>query len=455
MKKNVFEKLKFGWLFAILLSVVFSLVGVVDAGAMCADAAAIPGGGITEQEPASYQSLDENSPEILLNTVDSEIVKIRPHLFPANSIASEARVKLKRSNNPKYKYYSIAALPLEVKVATAYTQPTNGDVTKEINFGEANDLIAINETLYFPTIAGAGGGFFVAKVKDKDSSGKPILSPNNGPNKGTGVNVMPALAAGDIAYRGGRSGTEFQIDTDSFSVTPTPKEQFLQKFLFKTEESTQFLMADKEVTWSKTEITNEAIFEHKQTQYLDFWLGKKLETRFPNKWNDNKTEQAFFAEGIWWQAGKDFSFSGSPVNKNKLVTMMKEIFVGNASSNTKVLLAGKDLIEAFHQVDYDQSIYMGKDSVTEGLTAGLSFKKIVSFYGTLLLCHDQALNEWGFEGKGLVIDPEYFVKVTEGIRTYDCDNRKILKSDSIAQVFVETCALVLKNADAHTRISLT
>jgi hypothetical protein len=162
-------------------------------------------------------------------------------------------------------------------------------------------------------------------------------------------------------------------------------------------------------------------------------------------------------QGLWWQAGKDYTFGSLPPTKNTLVSMMKAIFVGNASSSTKILLAGSDLVEALQKIDYDQVVSPGKREQAHGI----EFTSIISIFGKLLIVHDQGFNEFvdtsasvNFARKGLVIDPAYFVKPTLGWRSYNIDNRQQGTSDTTTQIFIEQCALVLKNPKAHTRISL-
>lgn len=454
--KEKLLKLKDSGVFVMLLMLLCAVMGVADGSAMTADV--VTGeSGVTVQgadgEVNTRAGAEEITDALMAKTIEKEVVKIKPHLFAASTVASANTKRVKNINNPEYEYQSIETLPTKTVVKTAYTG--SGAVQDVIDF-EDNKLIAINGTIAFPSIPGykedgetLDGQFLVLNVVDKDSSGKPIVVPLNGVKSGSAKNTIPTLAVGAEAIRGARTGTEKQIRTDMFSAVPTPTVQYLQKYLMETEESTYFTRADKEVNWGKTEITDMALFEHKLTQNTDFWIGTKAKKKIKNKFYDKKDDMSWFSKGIWWQAGKDFSFGGS-ITTDDLVSLMKKAFVGNASSATKILFAGSDLIEALQKVQYNQVIYPG----TRKQAMGLEFSTIISNYGTLLIYHDQSLNDIGFEENGLIVDTDYFEKVTMGWRQIDLNHVELGISDSKGQVFVETCALVLKNSKAHTRVYL-
>lgn len=454
--RTKFEKFKDGSLFMLIVMLLCTVFGVADASAMTADVVTGETGVTVQGEEGNVNTragAEEVTESLIRKTIEKEVVKIKPHLFAAATVASANTKRIKHSNNPEYEYQSIETLPTITTIKTAYTG--DGAVQDSIDFAD-NKLIAINETIIVPSVPGykadgttLDGGFLILNVINKDNSGKPIVVPLNGVKSGANNNTIPSLVSGTLVIRGARTGTEKQIRSDLFTAVPTPSEQYLQKFIIETEESTYFEIADKEVKWGKTEITDMALFEYKLTQNTDFWLGRKAKRKVANKYNEEKEDMAWFMEGIWWQAGKDFSFGSSTITTQDLVAMMKKAFVGNASSSTKILFAGSDLIESLQNVQYNQVIYVG----SRKQAMGLEFSSIISNYGTLLIYHDQSLNDIGFDANGLIVDPDYFEKITMGWREKKWDHGELAKSDTKGQVFYETCALILKNSKAHMRIT--
>lgn len=456
MNRTKFENSTKNSVVLLLLMLVCTMIGL-DANAMTADAVTGESGVTVQGDDGNVNTragAEEVTDDLIQKSIEKEVIKIKPHLFAAATVASANTKMVKNINNPEYEFNSIETLPTITTLKTAYTG--NGSVQDSIDMAD-NKLIAINETIVIPSSPGyksdgvtLDGRFLVLNVINKDNSGRPIVVPLNGVKSGAKLNTIPSLEAGVKVVRGSRTGTERQIRTDLFSAVPTPSTQYLQKFIIETEESTYFEKADKKVKWTKSEITDMALFEMKLTQNTDFWLGRKEKRKIKSKYYEDKEDMAWFMEGIWWQAGKDFSFGSSTITTQDLVAMTKKAFVGNASSSTKILFAGSDLIEALQNVQYNQVISVG----ARKQAMGLEFSSIISNYGKLLVYHDQSINDIGFEAKGLIIDPDYFMKVTMGWKQESWDHAKLGVSDSKGQVFHETCALVMQNSKAHMRVSL-
>lgn len=447
MKKNFGTQQGGFLLFAIM--VLCSLFGITGVGAIAAE------GTVTYGEPVSLDYALENAPEIVKAAIDREVVVIKPHLTPLYTLGAK-RAKSKNVKSPIVQYDEVELQPLTTTLSTAYTAGTA--LTKpELVFAN-NELIAINETLYFKGIAGyledgitVDGGWFIGVVKDKASSGNPIVQAVNGPKQGTTLNCIPAIAANTVVVRGARTGSEKQSRTAPLTVVPTQKENYMQKMLIETEETTMFELAATlgDVKWNKTDITDFAIAEHKMTTEADILLGKKRKLKLANKYNQDKQELTFFQEGVYWQAGRDHSMPTSST-KADLIAMMKKIFVGNHSSNTKIAFLGSDVVETINKVDFDQVIYPGKP----GQAFGLDVQRIIYGQYTLMIVNEPAFDDLKMNGYGLVIDEAYLYKYTSGWRSIALDNLKNGESDSTSQVFIESFCYVLKNKNAHCRVKL-
>ena len=413
-------------------------------------------GTIVYGEPVSLSHALEHAPEIVKATIDREVVVIKPHLTPLYTLGAQ-RAKVQPAGSPIVQYDEVEMTPLTTKVNTLYTGAN--EVQAAIDLAN-NDLVAINETVFFKGVVGykadgvtVDGGWFVGYIKDKDSSGKPIIAPINGVAGGGKTNTIPTLAKDVVVVRGVRTASEKQIRTAPLAVTPTQKENYVQKMIIETEETTMFTLAQKDadVKWNKSDVTDFAIAEHKMTTEADTLIGKKRMVKIANKYNENKVEDTYFQEGIWWQAGKDADLPAN-ATKSDLVGMMKSIFVGNHSSNTKVMLSGADVVETINKIpDYDQVIYPGKS----GQMFGLDVQKIIYGQYTLLIVAEPAFDDLLMSNKAIVIDDAYLYKYTHGWRSIALDNEKLGTSDSKSQIFVEGFCYVLKNAKAHARVSLT
>lgn len=447
MKKYFAQKWSGLFMFAIsLLCTIFGVQGVN----MHAEA-----GTIIYDEPVSLDYALENAPEVVKAVIDREVIVIKPHLTPLYTLGAKHAKSTTDAKSPIIKYDEVEMQPLTTTVATLFNTAAQTQAAIDLT---NNDLISINETLVFKGIDGyqeggevEDGGWFIGFVKDKDTSGKPIIVPVNGVKSGSVLNSIPTLAAATVVVRGARTGSEKQSRTAPLAVVPVQKDNYMQKMLIETEETTMFELAQSiaDVKWNKSDITDFAIAEHKLSTETDILLGKKRMLKIANKYNQNKPELTFFQEGVYWQAGRDHSLPTSPT-KADLISMMKKIYVGNQSSNTKIAFLGSDVIESINKVDFDQVIYPGKP----GQAFGLDVQKIIYGQYTLMIVNEPAFDDLKMAGYGLVIDEAYLYKYTSGWRSINLDNLQLGQSDSKSQVFIESFCYVLKNAQAHTRLKL-
>ena len=447
------------WMAGIMLvSAVLALIGV-DASVMMADATPVApvnaGDNVTDARTASDK--------LILDTIDEKVVKVRPYDVVLDTISRHAASR--NSNNQIVRPYSIDALDLTTTVNTAYDAHTGAEgalgTTTQTDIDLAdNDLISCDETLIAVGVPGYKEDGtteddmhdLILHVVGKNSNGHPIVVCLNGAKSGTTYNVIPDLDKDTVIMRAGRAGSETQIQTDAYSGYPVDDEQYLQKFLCQVEESEMFKMADKEVEWNFSDQQEEAIYDMRRTQNVTFWRGKKAKIKM-KKTRVERAEDIYFTEGIWSQAGKDLLFNNSTsteLSVEQLVTLMKTAFTGNQSGKKKLFIVGSDLLESLEQVEYTRTV-----SVGEKLQAyGLEFNSIISKFGTLMVIHDQSLDDMGWSKRGFVLDPNFLTKWTMGWRTQNIDFKSSGQKDAEGRVFIETCGLKLKNPNAHVRVSL-
>jgi hypothetical protein len=356
------------------------------------------------------------------------------------------------------RHYAIDVIELSASLTTAIAAGTSNTPKTQADLTTSDDgIFAQDQTILCKNINGYLEDGVTVDTKNPlmlyvigiGTGGHPTAIPVNGP-KISGKRNFPAIAAGTLLTRGGRAGSESQLKTDSYSGVPTDFEQYLQKFMAQIEETTLHKISEKEVDWTFSDLEEEAIFDMKRTQNVTFWSGVKGLIKEKNAYT-KKAEEIYFTGGIWNQAGKDYSFSGNPVDENNIVGLMKTAFVGNASSKTKTFIVGSDLLEKFEQVDYHKVVYVG----TRKQVYGLEFSQIISKFGTLNVIHDQTLNDLGWSDRGFILDQDFLRKWTMGWRVENFDLRGTGEADADARALIEICGLVLKNPDAHTRVWLS
>lgn len=465
MKKNSINYKGSGLImFAIML--LCTLFGVTGAETMFAVGAA-PGaatalgspegeGGVSGEGIVTLDEALTESPTLVTRTIHNEVIKIAPYDYVTRSLLAQNFKQKKKTPDHKVVVYSAATDPIQVAVATAYTQSA---VTQAaVDFGSvANKSIAVTETVYFPQIAGykadgttLDGHCLVCYVVGKESDGKPILKPRNG-KAVTGVNTIPSLALATAALRGLRTGTETQIRTQPVNVLPTPTDYFIQKNIIEFGVSGWFDKATKEVRWDDRDLMEMALAEKIRTSMADFWLGTAGSAYFDTDYNE-KEELAYFKEGLWTQPGREHDFNGS-IDVDAIIDFGRILFTGNRSSNTKYFAMGSELSAAFQKVIFANPFMLGETYRDKELNINFT---AINFFGgkKLLFADDPSLDDCGMSNCGFVTDLKYAFEYHYGMESIPIDNKKMQKADSKGQAIVEENCFILTNKDSHCRVIL-
>lgn len=458
--KKYLQKMEGSGMLMFLIVALLAIFGIADAGVMTADVVKPTDGGAIDISPDSDISrtqTDEESVNLILDQIDKEVTKIRPYDVVLDTISRNVK-DVKTSSGQVVRHYAIDVIDVITKVKTAHTYQAG---TAQLALDtEDNSIIASEQTLLVKGVPGylADGTTEDSKhdlllyVVGRNDSDQPIVRAFNG--RGSTNSDIPDIAAESEIVVMGRAASEKQIATDAYSGVPTDFEQFLQKFIAQVEMTDIFQKADKEVKWTFSDGEEEAIFDMKRKMNLSFWLSSKHRKKFKNA-HSSKEEDVFTTEGIWHQAGKDYSFEGS-VTPTKMTALMKMAFTGNNSGKRKLLICGSDALEDFENLYVNSTNgYTANIKVGERKAAyGIEFTEYISKFGTLMVTHDQSLDDLGMSAKAFILDPDFLRKWTMGWRVTNFDLRKSAQSDSDARALMEICGLVLKNPKAHVRVSI-
>lgn len=456
--KKFFNKIEGSGLFMFLLVALLAVFGIADAGVMTADVVAPAGGGaveLGEDSSVSRTMSDEESVNLILDQIDKKVTKIRPYDVVLDTIARNVK-DVKTSTGQVVRHYAIDTIDATATVAAAVVA---GSTQVEL-ITSNKDIFASEQTI---NVNGVPGYLADGSTEDPDNdlqlyvvgksaAGNPLVVTYNG--TGPGRDGIPAIALNTVLTRFGRAAAESQISTDAYSGVPTDFEQFLQKFIAQVEVTDIFKKADKEVEWNFSDAEEEAIFDMKRTQNYSLWKGVKGRKKVKNA-HTTKAEDVFWTQGIWTQAGKDFSFAGS-VTATKMTDLMKSAFTGTNSGKRKLLIVGSGLLTDMENLYLQGATtgYVANVSVGERKQAyGIEFTEYISKFGVLLVTHDQSLDDLGYSNNGFILDPDFLRKWTMGWRVTNFDLRKSAQSDSDARGLMEICGLVLKNPKAHVRIT--
>lgn len=414
----------------------------------------VEGGKHVVDGPVTTDIASEASNELLRNEIDQEIVKIRPMATPIDQLSRCAGSK--HSGSMIVDYYNVDTKPTKCVMKVAHEEPEEGQESdndqKAIIDTSNNDMFDVSDTILVSDdnaeITDANGNLrpsLVLYVTGKTDDGRLAISAVNGKKIGDVENCIPSIASGTKLIRMGRAATELDVQTPQFEAMPKKDQNFCQIFKMQIEQSTLQKIANKEVGWNMSDQEEAAIYDMRLGMEKNFLFGVRQKI-----YDSKKKEPVYLTGGIWYQAGKDYTFK-TPITESSVIEMMKEAFTGNAGSKRKILVGGSDLICALNKLDFTRMVSQG-ESTTKW---GIDFSEICSKFGRIYVLLSEIFDECGMSGKGIIIDPEYIQKYSHlpfGTEALDLKTAGVRNSDAL--VVTEASCLVLRYPKAHMRVSL-
>ncbi len=146
-----------------------------------------------------------------------------------------------------------------------------------------------------------------------------------------------------------------------------------------------------------------------------------------------------------------FTVSNVAIDVDQLVDFTKSVFVGNDSSDKKILLCGSEMLAAFEKIKGDK-YQITKSSIENW---DLTFKSFRTGFGEVLVIYHDLFDQLGRSNQGLVLDADYLVKAIRfEWRRFALDLKSAGVSNTDDVVLQEVSALYLRYPDAHARASL-
>ena len=412
------------------------------------------GGVHISNTPLTTQNISEASPELLRNSIDERIVKIRPMSTPIDQLSRCGNSR--HAGSMTVEYYSVDTKQTSAQL----TEAAAGGTGRQRSYNmwchtiktSADNIFDVSETLLVPSVNGydASGkvaGPLVLYILSKPESGGIEVAPVNGkPGSTLGEETfeMPAIPKGAEIVRMGRAASELDVQSPQFSALPRKASNNCQIFKMQVEQSTLARIADKEVGWNFSDQEEAAIIDMRLGMEKNFIFGSRAKLFDPEK-----NEHIYFTGGIWGQTNKEYLMTRSEVDEKKLVDLCREAFTGNNGSKRKLLLAGSKLMQALSQLEYSKVVSAGETKVKWGI----EFKEISSNFGTLYILHSEVFDQCGHENDGFIIDPDYMTKyVHVPFQAENLDLRKSGQRNTDAVVLTEASCLVLRYPNAHMKV---
>lgn len=409
------------------------------------------GGSHVVDGPLTLPAAREASPDLLLNEIDSRIVKVRPMSTPVDQISR--MVGARQASSMIVDYYSVDTKPCATIFSAAPSETGKDfDGLRIMTVKTANDRIfSPTETLLVPAIAGYDGKkasgalvLYVVSGATDAAPGLQVIALNQNPED-IEENRLPEIKSGMEVVRMGRAASELDVQTAQFEALPVKSRNFCQIFKAQVENSTYMKLSAKETGWSFSDQEEVAIMDMRMGMEKNFLFGVQARLTDPVK-----NDEVLFTGGIWNQAGGSFEVDLDKFSQDTVVDIMRAAFTGSAAgSPRKILIAGSGLVQTINKLDYNKVV-----SATETVTRrGIDFNELRSKFGSLYVIHSEIFDQCGHTDDGMIIDPQYLTKYSHvPFRVEHLDLKKSGVRNTDALVITEASCLVLRHPKSHLRV---
>lgn len=423
-------------------------------------------------DAVTTDKVDAAESSLHLDDISQKVTEILPARVPLNKIMRSIR-ESKKAESQELRYYSVVSKDLyDTTLDSASGAGTSSSVpAKEYTYSSGDGLLQIfiqvtdadlwqkDQTvllLHHPcndTVAASPTGykdivFWVKSLSDDIA----CLVPLNG-CLGAGSNaakyVVPNFSTTTKFYHAGIAKEQTAIQTTPFAILPTDQLQYCQNFMAQIEEATFEAMTKKEVNWGFKDYERQNIYDMSIKQELSFLFGVR-----DHIYDSTTKDYRYTTQGITRDITTNLEYGTGSGNTTVAVddylTWLETVFTGNNGSETRVLFTGAGLMKSLHSIDEYTKQLTGTNTAIEW---GVTFTKIVSDFGTLLVKQHPLFAQIGLSDYGLILDMDHiskhdFVPMT----VKELDLVKSGQRNVQAKVIQEVSALILRNPDCHAII---
>ena len=426
---------------------IFAIGGLLGGLAGTSLAMASPAG-TTTNETSTTETIASGSSELLQNTISKRITELKPSANPLDTIMRELG-GAEQVKSWEYEWYYIDQKGTQDTIKTAFSASGGSSAVNTVYDLYVNNIHIwnVDDVAMFVDIVGASSKPLIVHVVDKvPSAFKLVVLPLNG--TGTNGYDMPLIAQSKKLVRIGNAKSEKDAQTTPYAAYPQKDSNYCQIHMAQVEESIYAALHDKEVQWNINDHKMQALYDLRRSmESTSLWGTKKFQ--FDPIGQDNK----YFSAGITQYISKGLEYASTGITNAVFAGWGKDIFTGNSGSEKRILFTGGNLMKTLLSTP---TIVKQIEAKSTEVIWGITFKKIDTGFGELLVKYHPLFDYSGWEDKGLVLDVNYIDKVVfNPMKSTDLELIKTGQKNAKAQVIQETFCLATRYPDLHAIISKT
>lgn len=403
----------------------------------------------TPKKDGTIEEQDINRP-----TISKKITKINPSLFPMDTILRE--IETVPCKSVEYQYYSVRGRGVQSKIKTAYAVSGEASGAKQITVTTRTSSRWTATCCFRPSRSittrrspspVASGGISLNPLichivaTDAISQDKITIFPLN-------AATLPALPADTPLYRLGVAKHENAGMSEDPSQMPYSDSNYCQIHMTTVSEGLYQKLTEKDVQFGLLDMKEQALLDFRMTNEADALFGVKQQIVDPIS-----RKVKYMSDGMLRKIDKRLDMgTESKITNDLIYGWASDIFCGNNGSERRVMFYGKDF---GRQIAGASTVVKQLEAGNTEVVFGITFHRIATPDGELLMKPHDLLNEYGYSKAAIVIDPANIYRAErKPLEATELERDKVGLSRSTDVRIDESHTLAVLNPDTHAVITV-
>lgn len=398
-------------------------------------------GTIVSGETVTTLGQSEASAELLDNTVSQRITEMRPSSTPLDTIIRQNSI-IVPVKSWETEYYAVDMRGVNDTLAAPVSESlVDDDLLDVVEITVTNYHIwSLDDSVMFKDVAGSDNMDLVANIVAMDAAAKTLSVVFLNPASGT-----IAIDPGVELVRIGNAKGENDAQTDPYAIMPQKASNYCQIHMAQVEETIYAKLHSKEVKWDIADYKMQALYDLRRSMEFTSLFGYKK-----RYYDATNKKEKYLSGGLTRFITKKLDYTQGGIDNAKFVDWTKSIFTGNSGSDKRFLFGGDSMIAELSKVD---TISKQIEAKSTEVVYGITFNKIETNFGVLLVKHHPLMTFAGWGDKAVVLDMNNIEKhVFKPMEARELELRKPGLKNANAYVVDECFCLVLRYPDTHAII---
>ena len=395
----------------------------------------------TRENAKTLKPDSAEKPGHLKNDVSKMVTMIKPDESPIDTILRELQTEEPAEDiQVNFEEVEIRGRQLVVDGAvTAGGGSASTDKYKTITMDSTVNIVQ-GETLITKTILGSNSKPLLLRVEKVTNGTDLVAVPLN-----TTDNVMPTIADNTVFYRIAPASGELEAQAPSVTQYPDMRFNYCQRHMAQVEESFIRKNVPSRSNFGFEDQNYMRLYDMRNSCEASALFGQKAKI-----WSEEEKEFIYYADGLYYQAEKELSYTAASMNNAKWIDWTKALFSDNSGSTDRLLVGGSNLIAEILKIP---SVEKQQEAERVELVPGVKVMEVETTFGIVYIKFHKMFDQIGHNDEGLILDMTNIKRRTfQPLKSERLDLKRSGQKNVDARLISEISCLEMRYLDTHRRI---